>query len=271
METGTHLGLAAEDYHQIDALSASGAKLLLRSPAHFLAAKSSPKEPSAAMKLGTLVHTLILEPEKVAAEIAVMPKFDRRTTIGKKAAEEFEEDHRGKLVVDEVQWARAKSISDAVRANRVVQENLTGGVSEATLIWEQYGVPCKARVDYLKGSAIFDVKTCSDASPEGFARQVASFQYHVQAAHYANGFREIVGWDLDRFVFIAVESEAPFAVGCYTLDARSLQSGRLLIERAAEAYKRAATLSEDGVGYSYADEVVEISVPGWAQVEPYGE
>lgn len=270
MEYGTHLGLPAEDYHAIEALSASGAKLLLRSPAHYLASKSSPKEPTAAMRLGTVVHTLILEPDKATAEIAVMPKFDRRTTIGKKAAEEFEEDHRGKLVIDEGVWSKASSIAEAVLKNPIVRDNLGGGQSEVTMLWHQYDVPCKARIDYLTGSAILDVKTCNDASPEGFARQIATFQYHVQAAHYANGFREVVGWDLDRFVFIAVESEAPYAVGCYTLDARSLQSGRILIERAAEAYRRALTM-EPTAAASYADEILEISVPNWAQVEPFGE
>lgn len=270
MEHGSHHGIPADQYHSIEALSASGAKLLLRSPAHYKASKLNPREPSAAMKLGTVVHSLVLEPEKVKAEIAVMPKFDRRTTIGKKAAEEFETDNVGKLVIDEFVWQKANNIADAVLSNSIVQENLKDGQAEVTMLWEQYGVPCKARVDYLTGSAILDVKTCSDASPEGFAKQIATFQYHLQAAHYANGFREIVGWDLDRFVFIAVENEAPFAVGCYTLDVRSLQSGRILIERAADAYKRALVLP-DYAPASYADEIVEISVPGWAQVEPFVE
>ena len=155
--------------------------------------------------------------------------------------------------------AKASSIAEAVLKNPIVRDNLGGGQSEVTMLWHQYDVPCKARIDYLTGSAILDVKTCADASPEGFARQIATFQYHVQAAHYANGFREVVGWDLDRFVFIAVESEAPYAVGCYTLDARSLQSGRILIERAAEAYRRALTM-EPAAAAAYADEHVSAAV-----------
>jgi len=270
MEIGMKYGLEAADYHALEALSASGAKLLLKSPAHYLASKVAPREPTNAMKLGTVVHSLILEPEKAAAEIAVMPKFDKRTTIGKKAAEEFEEDNRGKLIIDEAIYDRARSIAEAVHAHPVVKEGLVEGAAEVSLFWEQYGVACKARLDYLKGASIFDVKTCSDASPEGFARQIAQFQYHVQAAHYAHGYREIVGWDLDRFVFIAVESETPYAVGVYTLDARSLQSGRILMERAAEAYRRAMS-SPSAALPSYGDGIVEISVPAWAQVEPYGD
>lgn len=262
------IGMPATQYHAIEALSASGAKLLLRSPAHYLAARATPREPSAAMRLGTLVHSLVLEPETVKDTFAVMPRFDRRTTIGKKAAEEFEQDNAGKVVLDEVTFARANNVAASVLRHPVVAENLRDGNAEVSLLWDQYGVPCKSRIDYMTGSAIFDVKTCSDASPEGFARQIASFQYHVQAAHYAAGFREVVGWDLDRFVFIAVETEAPYAVGVYTLDARSLQSGRLLMERAAESYKVALEHATD-VPASYGDAVVELSLPSWAQVEPW--
>ena len=56
----SHVGMPASDYHKVEALSASGAKLLLRSPAHYIASKTTPREPTAAMRLGTLTHALIL-------------------------------------------------------------------------------------------------------------------------------------------------------------------------------------------------------------------
>jgi hypothetical protein len=267
-QMGSHLGIAAADYHNLEALSASGAKLLLRSPAHYIANRNVPREPTASMRLGTLVHALILEPDTFDKQFAVSPKFDRRTTVGKKASEEFDQQHAGKFIVDEAIYDKAQAIAASVRKHPIAGEAFTGGNAEVSLLWDQYGVPCKARVDYLSGSAIFDVKTCSDASPEGFAKQIASFQYHIQAAHYAAGYREIAGWDLDRFVFVAVENEAPYSVGVYTLDARSLQSGRILMERAAEAYKRALEMGDASPTY-YSTDVLEISVPSWAQVEPY--
>ena len=266
----SHIGMPATDYHAIEALSASGAKLLLRSPAHYLAARNSPREPSSAMRLGTIVHGLILEPDTFRDQFAVMPKFDKRTKVGKQAAEEFEADNAGKIVIDEYTHETATAIATSVLKHPVVAQHMRGGNAEVSMLWDQYGVPCKARYDYMTGSAVLDVKTCSDASPEGFAKQIAKFQYHVQAAHYSAGFREVVGWDLDRFVFIAVETEAPYAVGVYTLDPRSLQSGRLLMERAAEAYKRALEHATD-MPAIYSPDVVEISVPNWAQVEPFGE
>lgn len=264
----SHIGMPATEYHAIEALSASGAKLLLRSPAHYLAARNAPKEPSAAMRLGTIVHGLILEPDTFRDQFAVMPKFDKRTTIGKRAAEEFEQDNAGKMVIDEYTHERATAIATSVLQHPIVAQQMRDGNAEVSMLWDQYGLPCKARYDYMTPNAIFDVKTCTDASPEGFAKQIANFQYHLQAAHYASGFREVVGWDLERFVFIAVETEAPYAVGVYTLDARSLQSGRLLMERAAEAYKKALEHGTDTPAV-YSPDVVEISLPSWAHIEPF--
>lgn len=262
MTSGLYHGIPAVDYHAIEALSASAAKLLLRSPAHYWAAKHNPREPSTAMKRGTLVHSLILEPEKFEKEFAVAPKFDRRTTIGKQAAADFEQANAGKIIVDEDQYELAKRVSAAVH-ERV---DLSAGEAEVTMLSELYGVPCKARIDLLKGSTIYDIKTCQDAGPEAFSRQIAQFKYHLQAAHYAALYKEIVGWELEQFVFVAVETEAPFEVACYTLDAKALQSGRILMERAAKAYKIAM---QPGAKHGYPDGITELSLPSYAHAEPF--
>ncbi len=112
--------LPAKDYHAIDALSASSAKLLLKSPAHYWAEKENPRAPTAAMKNGTLTHTLFFEPDKFEEEYAVMPKYDKRTKFGKEAAEQFEEANQGKTVIDEYAYQRAKEIVAAANANPLV-------------------------------------------------------------------------------------------------------------------------------------------------------
>lgn len=75
--------LSNADYHAHPAVSSSQLKHMLRTPAHFKASLETSKEPSDAMKLGSLVHTLLLEPHLVDYEYTVMPKFDRRTKQGK--------------------------------------------------------------------------------------------------------------------------------------------------------------------------------------------
>lgn len=263
---GVYTGMPAPDYHAIDALSASGAKHLLRSPAHYLAQKEKPMEPTASMRLGTAVHTMILEPEKADIEIARAPKVDKRTKVGKETIELFEREHQGKLILDADVFDKAAAIADAVARHPIARDLLQGGQPEVSMLWKAYdGVPCKARFDYYRGDGIVDVKTTQDASPEAFARSIASFKYHMQAAHYLQGYREVTGWDADYFTFVAVESEPPYAIGIYRLDEASLQTGRMLMEKAAMAFRTAA----DPVQWKgYARDIETISVPSWALLDP---
>ena len=261
--------LPASEYHKIRALSASSAKLLLRSPSHYLAAMSNPREPSAAMRLGTLCHTLVFEPEMFEAEFAVAPRVDKRTKFGKEAFANFEEANEGKIVIDEFQYEKAKGIAAAALGHPMVEEYMKGGDAEVTMLWEDYGVPCKARVDYMCGDVIFDLKTCQDASAGGFSRQIGTFQYHLQAAHYANGYQAITGKPLSRFVFIAVETEPPFMTGVYEIDRPAFQSGDVLMRKAAHAFKEAGKPTPPPARYS--DDILRLTLPGWALSLPFEE
>jgi hypothetical protein len=263
---GVYTGMPAPDYHAIDALSASGAKHLLRSAAHYLAQKEKPMEPTAAMRLGTAVHTMILEPEKADTEIARAPKVDKRTKVGKETLELFERENAGKLILDADVYDKAAAIADAVYKHPQARELLKDGQSEVSMLWQAHGgIPCKARFDYYKGDGIIDIKTTQDASPDGFARNIAGFKYHMQAAHYLQGYREVTGWDADHFTFIAVESEPPYAIGIYRLDEASLHTGRMLMEKAAAAFRQA---NEPSVWHGYSPDIQTISVPSWALLDP---
>ena len=259
--------LPASDYHKIKALSASTAKTLLKSPAHYLASLANPREPTAAMRLGTLCHTLVFEPDDFEKDFAIMPKVDKRTKFGKEAAASFEADNEGKIILDEYQYEKARAIADSALAHPLVAEYMKGGDAEITMLLEQYDLPWKASVDYLVGNVIFDLKTCQDASAEGFARQIGAFQYHLQAAHYAAGYEAINGKPLDRFCFIAVESEPPFATGVYVIDAAGLQSGRAFMAKAAKAFKQAQ--QPELVQATYSPDLVELTLPNWAVHQPF--
>ena len=100
-----------------------------------------------------------------------------------------------------------------------------------------------------------DLKTTTDASPKGFAKSVASFRYHVQAAHY------LAAGLFDKFIFIAVEKEAPYAVACYELDADALTEGQRLRGRDLQ---RIANCRAMAAWPGYGDELQTISLPGWA-------
>lgn len=253
----------AEDYHAIEAMSTGGAKKILRSPAHFRLARDTPNEPTDAMEFGTAVHCGVLEPDDFDARICIAPEVNKRTNAGKAEWSYFQQCNEGKIILSADDMARARKCIDAVRMHPAAQRLLEGGQNEVSLFWHdgRYKVPCKCRFDILNYGGGVDLKTTQDASPEGFGRSIAQYLYHAQGAHYNSGAEHILNASLEFFAFIAVESEPPHCVACYTLPTNAMLAGSRLI---AEALARYAAALDAGKWPGYPETIQPIQLPRWA-------
>jgi hypothetical protein len=261
--SGIDYAMPAEAYHAIDALGSTDIKRLLRSPAHFRAGRDEPSLPTDAMLLGTAIHLAVLEPDAFAAQAVASPKFDRRTKDGKAAAAAFEAEHAGRMLLDPEDWDTVRRVADAVHAHAGARTLLTGGSPEVSLRWDDAGTgaPCKARIDWLRAdNGIVDLKTTQDASPAGFARQIANFSMHHQAGHYQSGASVVLG-HVPYFAFLAAEKEPPYAVGVYVLDADTISAA---FERVAQAYARYMECVQAGEWPAYSQFIEPITLPKWA-------
>jgi exodeoxyribonuclease VIII len=260
---GVHPDLPAETYHAVEALSASGIKKLLRSPAHYILERTQAKPPTEAMRIGTAVHTLLLEPHR-AAEIVEMPTFNSRSKDGKAERQAWLEANEGVQAFDSETFERVHRAAEAARVHPAAAALLSEGRSEVSLMWSDaaLGVPCKARVDWLRDDgAMVDVKTTQDASADGFSKAIGAFQYHAQAAWYFHGAEHLLGATPTFWAFVAVETEPPFAVATYVLDAASIRAGMTLCSRALRVY---AECLQSGQWPGYSEEVQPISAPRWS-------
>lgn len=247
------------DYHADPAISASHLKAVMQSPYHywrrFLDPKRPPMEPTSAMRLGSLAHCAVLEPDELSKRYAIAP--DRRSNAGKAAAVEMAAN--GIEAVSEPEMVLAFNMADAVRQHPYAAALLAHGKAEQSFWWDDLptGLRCKCRPDWYQGTTIVDLKTCQDASPAAFARSVATFAYHVQAAHYLAGLH-----GAERFVFIAVEKTAPYAVAVYELDHAAMALGRTMRDNALEVI---ATCKAADMWPGYGDTNVQtLSLPAWA-------
>jgi hypothetical protein len=245
------------DYHADPAISASHLKAVMQSPYHyfsrFLDPKRPPMEPTSAMRLGSLAHCAVLEPDELSKRYAIAP--DRRSNAGKAAAAEMAAN--GIEAVSEPEMALALSMADAVRQHPYAAALLADGKAEQSFWADDLatGLRIKARPDWYTGATIVDLKTCTDASPNGFARACATFSYHVQAAHYLNvTFAE-------RFVFIAVEKTYPYCVGTYELDAAAMAAGKEQCRIGLQTISNCQAINE-WPGYTTTCDT--ISMPYWA-------
>jgi hypothetical protein len=255
-----------EEYFALEAFSASGAKLLLKSPAHFRADRLRPHAPTPAMQIGTLTHRLILEPEKTPGY--ALKTWDARTKEGKARAAEVAE--QGLVVIDEDIERDLLGMRASVMQHATAGDLVRACVErEVPIVWDDlaYGIKCKAKLDALAVEEMFDttvivdLKTAVDASPKGFARAVANFSYHIQAAHYAAGL-ELARGKKARFVFVVVEKVAPYAVGVYTLDEAALSAGRRSLTRAKMLYAQAIATNQ---WPAYGDALQTLSLPSWVE------
>lgn len=142
---------------------------------------------------------------------------------------------------------------------------------------------------------VVDLKTCEDASLEGFSKSIANWRYDVQHPYYLDGLREALlqgnceppaegaaelsAYWIDKatgvlcrcrpdfwrgkpnhFIFIAVEKKPPYAVGVYKLDDESVDLGRAVYRHDLARY---AECKATDTWPGYGDKIQTISVPGW--------
>ena len=252
--------LPAVEYHARPEISKSGLDKIAQFPALFKAHQNRPPESDDALTIGSATHTLTLEPEKFTEEFAVMPQgLDRRTKEGKALFAELESS--GKTILTNSQYELVSGIALSVRSHSIALEYLTGGTAEVSLTAEINGVDVRGRCDYLHNNGcIADLKTTKSASPRGFAKSVAEYRYHVQAALYTD-LAEANGLFVPDFTFVAVEKTYPYAVAVYQLDREALERGRDLYMRDLAIYKHCMETDD---WPAYPEEVQVLSLPAWA-------
>jgi hypothetical protein len=87
-------------------------------------------EPTSAMRLGSLAHCAVLEPDELSKRYAIAP--DRRSNAGKAAAAEMSAN--GIEAVSEPEMALALNMADAVRQHPYAAALLADGKAEQSFL-----------------------------------------------------------------------------------------------------------------------------------------
>lgn len=271
------------DYHGGRGISKSGLDLIARSPLHYKFARDSANDngPTAAQRIGSAAHAMILEPQTFADLYAVAPDVDRRTKAGKETWAEFVAENDGKDLLTETEMDQLERMRDAVMAHPAAAGLLTSvpGMAEVSAYWRDpdTGLVCRCRPDFWRADGILvDLKTTDDASPEAFGKSIWNWRYHVQHPFYLDGCRLAIeqgdpvtfrSGDVDltlppptHFLFIVVEKKAPHAVAVYKLDADSVALGERQYRQDLATY---AECTASGIWPAFGDSIQQISVPDW--------
>lgn len=224
-----------DEYHAHPALSASGMKVLLRSPKHFRMSRAVNK-PRPEFDIGHAIHARVLGVGLPLVEIPAS-KLASNGALSTKAAKEFVETARaeGKVPLKPITYAEIIRASDAVLANAKAKQLLERpGFTEVSLFADDpvTGVHLRGRLDRLAGDPI-DVKSTADVRTRKITNAIVDFGYDVQAAVYRMLVELVTGEKPGPMHLIFVEKEPPYEV-------RVVRLGDPVWQEAGEMKMRAA-------------------------------
>ncbi len=120
----------------------------------------------------------------------------RNAPIWQHLQKEHDDRHQGKTMIPASLMARIEVAAAMIEKHPQLSLAFTGGMPEVSIFWtdKETGIPCKARLDYLKPQAVVDLKTFTNqyGMPirRAIARQMANYRYHIQARWYLDAARQ---------------------------------------------------------------------------------
>lgn len=261
------------DYHARPELSSTEARLILESPAKYRWKKDHPPLIAASKKfdIGSAIHSKTLgtgyEAECIPDEL-LSSDGGIRSNAAKEKVEEIRA--AGKIPLKSSEFQPIADAAEAVLAHpgarNLFQQK---GTAEVSVFSEDpaTAVKVRARFDFLPDTfslgapsrVAVDLKSCVDASPDGFAKSIANYNYDVQRAWYLDTLRWETGEDAE-LVFVAVEKEPPYLVAVYQLPTLWVEMGKTKARVARERY---AECLASGTWPGYSDKVHMPDPPTW--------
>lgn len=253
---GKYLGVPADIYHAIPAVSSSVLKrLYMSSPKHV---KECPFESTAAMDLGTAFHSMVLDSDFYAKHFVLPEKRLKWTT----AEGKVEQAQHAAIIA--MNAGKTELTAYAVRCMEAAYHEfrshpfggeIAGRIAskktetEVTLIWQEEGDAddgiepflCKARLDMYDIEVIRDLKTTRNANPKAFMWDIlptrSGLNYWLQAGWYYRGAKAI-GLNVLGVEFIAIELDGGRGITFHGLDDTELDSMQEQVGNIARQWAR---------------------------------
>ena len=271
--SGIVLDMPEAEYHSHRALSSTEARLILESPAKYRWKKDHPPliQPSKKFDVGSAVHSKVLG---TGYEAVMIPEelLASNGAISTAAAKEFVATVRaaGKIPLKASEFEPIAAQAEAVLAHGGARQLFAQPANAEVSVFAtdpETDVEVRARFDFLPSAmgegqpsrVAVDLKTAADASPKGFTKSIANYNYDVQRQWYLDALGLVTG-EVAELVFVAVEKEPPYLVGVYQLPGLWASMGATKARAARRIY---AECVASGIWPGYGDEVQLLSPPNW--------
>jgi exodeoxyribonuclease VIII len=187
-------------------------------------------EETDAMRLGTGIHALLLEPDEFESRFVVMPAYEldadnlraakrkdepiesrktksKATNYYEAKVDKFIANNSDRTILTRKQYDQALHCIESISSRPYIVERLKECEREVTLLGSVANVPFKGRLDLLrtKRPLIIDLKTTANIDKHAFGRTFMNLQYDWKLAIY----RELATQQLGKRPDVAVITVEP--------------------------------------------------------------
>lgn len=209
LKDGIYYDMPMDDYLSLPYMSSSGVTDMQISVGTFWANHVDPdreEKKTDATSFGTLFHTMILEPEKMAQYVIKPEGMNFSTKEGKQWKKEAVAE--GLLIVTNEDMEKCELMKNNLHKSGLMK-HFEDGLSEVTLIWSEGDVKCKARIDRLTDCMSIDLKTFSNSNGKRIDRAVCdsigNYRYFIKSWFQHRGLT-MCGLKDRRIVYVFVDS-----------------------------------------------------------------
>jgi exodeoxyribonuclease VIII len=262
-----YVDIPARDYHGMDDyVSNSMLRKMKESPAKFKWEMEHPRRSSPAQSLGTAIHAALLEPDVFERTYAAMPKFDRRTKVGKSSAEEWEASNKGKEPLSQDDMDTILRIHARVSDDEFFGQFFGGPYTESSFFAQdqETGLHLRCRCDnmLMDKNIIVDLKTTDCASRYVFNGDITKYGYLTQGAFYMDVVHAATGTRPDAFVIVAVEKSRDCDMQAFFFDDDALKAGRAMYRSWLLKLRECRA---SNVWPGYPREFIPYKMPSWLE------
>lgn len=259
-------------------ISSTGCKHAIKSSRDFAMYLLEEQERKLTFDFGNAFEVALIDAVKGTSELdkelAIMPTEDWKDQIledrpeikspvatkeYRKWKEKFIMANKGKYIIPDTGTQESKiqldGMVNSIMSDEVIVSLLENTDYQESFFWtdKETGAKCKTRPDLSKRKkkVIIDIKTTQDASPSGFARQVAQLDYPMQACMQIDGARNTEYFDeVDEYFWLAIEKTPPYHYGWYRFQKEDMEfcwdRYRFALKRAAHVVEVLNELAEAG-------------------------
>lgn len=243
MDNGIYTGISIQDYHANKThISSTSIKMVKKSLSLWKWMQTHPTETKLHFDFGNAFEVALLDWPNFDKTVSILQTENwiakanegrekpyvspKQSKVYQAEEEKFLKENAGKYIIPDVGEQSFETLAymlESCKKDAVIQKLISNTEYQVSLFWtdELTGINLKTRPDICKRkkNVIVNLKTTNDGSPAEFSRELAKYDYPLQAAIEIRGCIESgLMPQVDNYFWLVVEKQPPYNATLYEFD-----------------------------------------------------